>query len=101
MSIGMTTTYLYIGLDAACIMGKGRDWPNVGDGGHIELVAALEERAKVLEALYDAEFEQLHLLVVFDYDVTEPLGVWLLDNWDASDDAFRDEARRRVKEMSA
>lgn len=96
MSVATTLVYLYIGLDDRR---KQEDisWPN-NIGGHIELVEWLEERAEWLEELYDKEFAQLNLTFVFDYDITEELGAWALDNLDHTREQFETKAREFVNE---
>ena len=96
MSTASTTVFLYVGLDnERRTKGKG-EWPS-SQGGHIELVDWLESMAVHLDRLYDAEFAQLDLSCVFDYEITEELGAWLYHNDDVA--AFAVEARRLVAEV--
>ena len=95
MSITSTTVYLYIGYDNERRRTPGAEWEYT-NGGHFELVDWMETMAIELDHLYDTEFAQLELSVVFDYDITEELGEWLYKHPDATEIKFAQEARRLV-----
>jgi hypothetical protein len=98
MSLASTTVFLYAGMNEERQLTPGKSWVKVEECGHIELVNWLELMAFHLERQYDAEFAQMELDVVFDYEITEPLGAWLYHNPDASRYEFAVEARRLVEE---
>lgn len=97
----MTTVFLYAGMNEARLISPGQSWVKTGTHGHIELVDWLETMAINLDRQYNEEFAGLELDVVFEYEVTEPLGAWLFENPDADISAFKAQARKLVAECQA
>lgn len=96
MSLATTTVFLYIGFDSE-LRKPGAELPE-NPGGFMGTIDWLEMMAGHLEQLYDAEFADLELPVVFDYEITEELGAWLFHHPDATECDFSTEARRMVAE---
>jgi hypothetical protein len=63
-------------------------------------VSWLEGWAEHLEGLYAAEFSELQLSCVFDYEVTEEIGAWLYANQNTNFAGFRAEAVRLVMQYT-
>jgi hypothetical protein len=101
MTLATTTVFLFMGMDAARCDTVEQNWPNSGTGGLIECIDHIETMAVHLERQWLAEFEALELSVVFDYEVTIPLGGWLYHNFDADPTDFAVQARALVVECQA
>lgn len=95
----MTTVFLYAGMNEARLISPGQSWIKTGAYGHVELVDWLETMAITLDRQYNEEFADLELDVVFEYEITEPLGAWLFENPDADISDFKTQARKLVAEV--
>lgn len=73
------------------LLGTDTSHPLTESGGHVGMVIELVPKAKLIADLL-AEYVELHPGFgspgVFEYDVTEELGLWYADNPESTDDEF-------------
>lgn len=97
MSVATTSMFLFIGFDDARRATAEQSWPNGGHGGLTEMLDWIETQAIHLERVFDEEFVDLYLPIMFDYEVTIEVGGWLYANPEVDVSGMADEARRLVQ----
>lgn len=100
MSTATTAVFLYIGLDNERRNQPGKSWPDIDHiSGFTGLVDLCESMATVIGEWLTEDFVLNNEFPgVFDYEVTEAMGVWLFHNLKATPDEFKAELVRFVKE---
>ena len=96
MSETTTAIFLWIGFDQERRL-HNSDFPQTA-GGFVDIPDAIDTFATVVEDWYTvyADMEDPNWPGCFDYEVTEEMGAWLFNNFNASIHDFKTELTRFV-----